>query len=184
MQNSTPEYLAQFREASAADAQSIADIHATSWCNTYQNALTAQYLSNVVLLERNEVWKNRLEAQKENQYVAVAERDGEVIGFVCAYAGENSKWGSYLDNLHIRKSYQSMGIGKSLLLDAARWCHQREPNKGMCLLVNQDNVKAQAFYTSLGARNAENGVWNAPDGSVVPTYWFVWDKIGTLVENG
>jgi ribosomal protein S18 acetylase RimI-like enzyme len=116
--------------------------------------------------------------------VSVAERDGEVIGFVCAYSGENSKWGSYLDNLHIRKSYQSMGIGKSLLIDAARWCHQREPNKGMCLLVNQDNVKAQAFYNSLGARNAENGVWNAPDGSVVPTYWFVWDKIGTLVENG
>jgi hypothetical protein len=54
----------------------------------------------------------------------------------------------------------------------------------MCLLVNQDNVKAQAFYNSLGARNAENGVWNAPDGSEVPTYWFVWDKIGTLTENG
>jgi ribosomal protein S18 acetylase RimI-like enzyme len=162
--------LRRIREASATDAQSIADIHTTSWRNTYQNALTTQYLSDVVLLERNEVWKNRLEAPKVNQYVAVAERDGEVIRFVCACAGENSKWGSYLDNLHIRKSYQSIGIGKSLLIDAARWCHQREPNKGMFLLVNQDNVKAQKFYNSLGASNAENGVWNAPDGSVVPMY--------------
>jgi ribosomal protein S18 acetylase RimI-like enzyme len=174
----------KIREASPTDAQSIADIHAISWRNNYQNALTEKYLSTVVPLERKEVWKNRLEVPQANQYVAVAERDGQIMGFVCAYVGENSKWGSYLDNLHIRKAYQSMGIGKSLLIGAARWCYQREPNQGMCLLVNQDNVKAQAFYNLLGAHNAENGVWNAPDGSVVPTYWFVWDEIGTLVENG
>lgn len=178
------QFRMKIREALAIDAQSIADIHTTSWRNTYQNVLTAQYLSDVVLLERNEVWKSRFTAPQANQYVAVAERSGEVVGFVCAYVGENSKWGSYLDNLHIRKAYQSMGIGRSLLIDAAKWCHQREPHKGMCLLVNQDNVKAQAFYNLLGARNAENGVWNAPDGSAVPTYWFVWDRVGTLVENG
>ena len=92
----------KIREALATDAQSIADIHTTSWRNNYQNTLTAQYLSNVVPIERNEVWKNRLEAPQANQYVAVAERADEVIGFVCAYVGENSRWGSYLDNLHIR----------------------------------------------------------------------------------
>jgi ribosomal protein S18 acetylase RimI-like enzyme len=174
----------KIRAALASDAQSIADIHTTSWRNTYQNALTAHYLSDVVPQERNEVWASRLDMPKPNQYVVVAEQDGEILGFACVYAAENSKWGSYLDNLHVRKAHQSKGIGKSLLIEVSRWCHQQEPIGGLCLLVNQENVKAQAFYKSAGARNAQESVWNAPDGSVVPTYWFVWDKIGSLVENG
>src|SRR5690554_3059228 len=174
----------KIRAALASDAQSIADVHTTSWRNTYQNALTAQYLSDVVPQERNEVWASRLDMPKPNQHVVVAEQDGEILGFACVYAAENSKWGSYLDNLHVRKAHQSKGIGKSLLIEVSRWCHQQEPIGGLCLLVNQENVKAQAFYKSAGARNAQESVWNAPDGSVVPTYWFVWDKIGSLVENG
>lgn len=172
----------KIRTALTGDAHGIADIHTNSWRNTYQNALTAEYLLNVVPKERSEVWVNRLQTPKSNQYVVVAECDGEIIGFACAYANENPKWGSYLDNLHVRSSCQSKGIGKSLLIEAARWCHKQEPTKGMCLLVNQDNVKAQGFYKSFGARNVQEGVWNAPDGSIVPTYWFVWDKICTLTE--
>ncbi len=174
----------RIRAALASDAQSIADIHITSWRNTYEKALTAHYLSDVVPKERNEVWTNRLDMPKPNQYVVVAEQDGGIVGFACAFAGENPKWGSYLDNLHVRKAHQSKGIGKSLLIEISRWCHQQEPCGGMCLLVNQDNVKAQAFYKSFGARNAQKSVWNAPDGSTVPTYWFVWDNIGLLAENG
>lgn len=174
----------KIRAATAGDAQSIADIHTASWRNTYHNALTAQYLADVVPQERSAVWVSRLDAAKASQYVAVAEQDDKIIGFACVYAGENPQWGSYLDNLHVHKAYQSKGIGKSLLIEVSRWCHRQEPTKGMCLLVNQDNVKAQEFYKSLGARNAQEGVWNAPDGSTVPTYLFVWDKMDGLVKNG
>ncbi|MFM2303389.1 MAG: hypothetical protein RLZZ135_798, partial [Cyanobacteriota bacterium] len=59
----------KIREALATDAQSIADIHTTSWRNNYQNALTAQYLANVAPIERYEVWKNRLESAQAKQYV-------------------------------------------------------------------------------------------------------------------
>jgi len=98
--------------------------------------------------------------------------------------GENPNWGSYLDNLHVLNAHQSKGIGKSLLVEVARWCIQREPTKGLCLLVNQDNINAQQFYKRLGARNTESSVWNAPDGSVVPTYWFVWESVNGLAQNG
>lgn len=174
----------RLREATLVDAHSIAEIHTISWRNTYKNALKASYLSDVVPQERIEVWEGRLGKSKPNQYVVVAENEGEIVGFACAYSGENTKWGSYLDNLHVRKEYQSKGIGKTLLLDVANWCYQQEPNRGMCLLVNQDNLNAQGFYTSLGACNAEESVWNAPDGSVVPTYWFVWNEIGSLRKYG
>ena len=162
------------RPALASDAERIADIHARSWHHTYQGTFTAQYLSDVVSKERQELWINRFDQPKPNQYVIVAEQDAEMLGFACVYVGENPKWGSYLDNLHVRKDQQSRGIGKSLLVEIWDWCNQQKPNSGLCLTVNQDNVKAQAFYKSLGARNVKEDLWNAPDGSTVPTYWFVW----------
>ncbi|MDQ2075899.1 GNAT family N-acetyltransferase [Marinimicrobium sp. ABcell2] len=172
----------KIRAALASDAQNIADIHTTSWRETYHNALTAQYLADIAPKERNDIWTSRLNSPKPNQYVAIAEQDGELLGFACAYAGENPEWGSYLDNLHVRKTHQGNGIGKALLIEISRWCQQQEPSSGLCLLVNQNNVNAQEFYKSLGAHNAQESVWNAPDGSAVPTYWFVWDR-GALPCN-
>lgn len=174
----------EIRAALLADAKSIADIHTLSWRSTYQNALSGKYLKDIVPKERDSVWKDRLKNPKLNQHVLVAESEGEIIGFVCLYADENPDWGSYLDNLHVRKKHQSKGIGKALLIEGAHWCFQKEPTQGLCLLVNQDNFKAQEFYKWLGAHNTQTGVWNAPDGSVVPTYWFVWEHLGSLVESG
>ena len=174
----------KIRLASKNDVKYIADIHTLSWQNTYNKVLTKQYLNEIAPKERSAVWIDRLENPKNNQLVIVAEHKDKMIGFGCIYSNENSQWGAYLDSLHISKSYQSKGIGKSLLLKIAKWCFKQEPAKGMCLLVNQDNVKAQTFYMKLGARNAKAGIWNAPDGSVVPTFWFVWDDLNRLIKFG
>jgi len=143
--------------------------------------LSKEYLENIVPQERIELWRNRLSKPKSNQYVIVAESEGKVLGFACFYAGKQPQWGSYLDNLHVRKASQAQGTGKSLLLNGARWCQLQAPDKGMCLLVNQNNLKAQEFYAWLGASNLKGDVWNAPDGSVVPTYWFVWAQLDRLI---
>ena len=172
------------REAAIGDAPKIAYIHTTSWRETYLNALTEQYLEDIVPREREDVWTDRLANPKKNQYVVVAESDSEIVGFACFYADENPDWGSYLDNLHVLKEFQSKGVGKSLFVKGANWCFQQESVGGLCLLVNQDNTKAQAFYKRLGAYNAEASIWNAPDGSVVPTYWFVWNNFSDLEING
>jgi ribosomal protein S18 acetylase RimI-like enzyme len=173
----------KYREASLAEVLCIAEIHTASWRDTYQSVLTKEYLANKVPRERIDVWKDRLENSKPNQYVLVAEYSGDIVGFSCFYAGENSDYRSYLDNLHVRKSYQSKGVGKALLIEGARWCSYREPAKGLCLLVNQDNNKAQNFYRSLGAYNAKSSVWNAPDDSIVRTYWFVWKDFAGLLDS-
>src|SRR5690606_41584771 len=85
--------MMRVRVALADDVQIIADILTTSWRNSYQNALTAQYLSDVVPQERNEVWASRLDMPKPNQHVVVAEQDGEILGFACGYAAGDSKVG-------------------------------------------------------------------------------------------
>lgn len=92
--------------------------------------------------------------------------------------------GSYFDNLHVTPLNQGNGIGTLLLKKAAQYCFQQAPGSGMYLLVNQDNIKAQRFYETCGARRLKPGVWNAPDGSNIPIYIFYWDTINELVQNG
>lgn len=174
----------KIRLATMADASHIAAIHTASWRDTYKKALTATYLAEIVPQERAELWANRLSKAKPNQYVLVAEYDDVIVGFACFYLAGNADFGSYLDNLHVAKSHQAKGIGKCLLLAGASRCTQQEPAQGLCLLVNQDNFNAQAFYKRLGAENVKDSIWYAPDGSNVPTYWFVWRNINVLVANG
>lgn len=172
------------RVATLADAPKIAAIHTSSWRDTYKSVLTDAYLTDIVPREREDAWTGRFINEEPNQYVLVAEFDEEIVGFACFYSGGNPDFGSYLDNLHVRKAYQSKGVGKSLLIEGARWCFQQDPDKGLCLLVNRVNINAQGFYKGLGAYQSKDSVWNAPDGCVVPTYWFVWDNIKGLVGNG
>ena len=170
------------RIASQNDAKHIAELHTLSWQDTYLGALTKQYLAEIAPKERSMVWIDRLKNPKDNQLVLVAEDEDKIVGFGCVYFDKNPEWGAYLDNLHVSKSYQSKGIGKLLLIEIARWCFKQNPEKGMCLLVNQDNIRAQKFYMKLGARNARASIWNAPDGSQVPTYWFVWEDLNGLMK--
>lgn len=173
----------KIRFATPADAQAIAALHAASWRLTYGNALNPDYLQDVVPAERRAIWAQRFASPKENQCVLIAESHNEPVGFACVFAAEHHEWGSYLDNLHVSQPNQGRGIGKALLMQIARLCNLRAPGQGLYLLVNQDNRRAQQFYLRLGARNAESGVWNAPDGSTVPTFFFRWDSVEALAAQ-
>lgn len=172
------------RIATARDAQSIAELHIASWQQNYTNALNANYLNNIAPAERKALWAQRFAQPQANQQVFVAENSSELVGFACVYHNYNPKWGAYLDNLHVASQCQGLGVGKQLLQAVASWCltQNNSANAGMCLLVNRNNTNAQAFYLHLGARNAEQSVWHAPDGSDVPTFWFVWDSMEPLLK--
>ena len=171
------------RTANALDAEAIAALHTASWRSAYSSVLSTDYLELSVSAERKAVWKQRLAAPKANQYVVVAEKEAAVVGFGCAFVDEHAEWGSYLDNLHVRSELQGRGLGTALVTNIAQWCELQVPGRGLYLSVNQDNIRAQQFYLRLGARNTKAGVWNAPDGSRVPTYWFVWGSTAPLAAS-
>ena len=171
------------RNSTPNDSEAIAALHAASWRLTYDSVLSRAYLEKTAPIERETVWTQRLAAPKANQCVLVAESKSGLVGFACAFASEHAEWGSYFDNLHVRTLSQGQGIGKALLVNVARWCEAQAPGQGLYLSVNQENRRAQQFYLGLGARNAKSGIWNAPDGSSVPTYWFVWHSVGPLVAK-
>lgn len=172
------------RRATSDDAEVIAFLHAESWRRHYTNALSAAYLQQGVVVERQALWRRRLASPAGNQRALVAEDEGEVLGFACVFAGEHPEWGSLLDNLHVDQRSRGMGLGTTLLVEAARWCAEQVPGSGLYLSVNEDNEPAQRFYFRLGARSAGTGTWHAPDGSAVPIRWFAWSSLRPLLEEG
>lgn len=171
------------RFANAEHAAAIAALHAASWSATYGNVLSPTYLRDVVPVERQTIWRERFANPKANQFILIAEENSVVLGFACAFAGEHPQWGSYVDNLHVTQSHQGRGLGASLLMEGAAICEQRYPGQGLYLSVNQANRRAQQFYLALGAHNAAAEIWNAPDGSQVPTFRFVWESAAALATK-
>lgn len=173
----------KFRPANSADSESIAEVHTASWRSTYAAVLRAEYLREIVPSERKRLWIERLLSPKINQFVVVAEVHECIAGFACAFAENHGAWGTYLENLHVRATWQGKGIGRALLSQVAQWSDSQSPGSGLYLSVNQDNSRAQQFYLGLGAHNTEPGVWNAPEGSKVPTFWFTWACASSLAKT-
>ena len=169
--------------ASSEHAEQIAALHAASWAETYSDVLSPYYLERVVPKERLTIWQERFKNPKVNQFTLVAKEAGGVVAFACAFVREHLDWGSYLDNLHVKQSHQGRGIGSRLLMQVAAICEQRCSGQGLYLLVNQSNLRAQKFYLALGAQNSQAAVWNAPDGTSVPTFRFRWPSAATLANK-
>lgn len=173
----------KIREATLYDSESIAALHAASWKNTYAKVLEKKYLTDHAPLERRALWQQRLSEPRSGQRVFVAVESGQVIGFVCTFIDEHPALGSYLENLHVASQAQGHGIGGKLIREAASICSKQATSRKLYLLVNQDNVRAQRFYLNFGATNAAEAVWNAPDGSAVPTFRFEWPSVIELARK-
>jgi GNAT superfamily N-acetyltransferase len=162
------------RAALLDDAEAIAALHAASWQTTYRGAFTDAYLDGDVLTERRAVWHERLSQPAPHQHVIVAEEEGRLVGFACAFGNDDPRWGTQLDNLHVRRDEQGRSIGADLLAAVARWSLAAHPGAGLYLFVLVQNHGARRFYDRLEGRDVGPEVWLTPDGSSVPTRRYAW----------
>lgn len=167
----------EYRNATRDDILAIANLHATSWQYAYRGAFSDEYLDGPVVEDRLKRWQERLTSPAANQYVIVAEEDGEIVGFACAFGADDERWGTLLDNIHVRRDIYRTGVGAHLLTDVARWSLANYPESGMYLWVLEQNTRAQAFYKRLGATDAEGATWDAPDGGKVSSRRYAWSVV-------
>jgi GNAT superfamily N-acetyltransferase len=144
----------RIRSASANDTELIARLHIESWRNAYQGMLPREYLEDRLEAERLEHWRSRMPSLIEaNGTVAIAECDGQSMGFVCLEAPDQE--GSVLvDNLHARPHLKGRGIGSALLVFARGWARQYGATM-MHLFVLESNLAARAFYAAQGWRETK-----------------------------
>jgi GNAT superfamily N-acetyltransferase len=143
------------RRAGVEDAPAIALVQVTGWHEAYTGRMPQSILDGLDVDRSTRGWRRVLTGDAESQpgELWVAERDGEVIGFVAS--GGNRDDGAAPDSrqvyaIYVLAAHYGSGAGQ-LLLDAAIGDHPAS------LWVLADNPRAHAFY-------ARNGF--VPDGTV------------------
>jgi GNAT superfamily N-acetyltransferase len=166
----------RLRVATAADADAIARLHAESWRSAYRGMYRDEYLDGPLLEDRMGVWRERLAAPPDNQYLLLAGEGDALLGFACSYGNEDKRWGTLLDNLHVRRDQHRHGIGRRLLSASALWSRERYPDALFHLWVLDGNANARRFYEHLGAQPEESDTHEPPGGGSVLVWRYVWQR--------
>jgi ribosomal protein S18 acetylase RimI-like enzyme len=136
------------RPARVEDVAQMARVNVRSWQETYRGLMSDAVLDDPGLLAaRERFWTAALteERYRENR-VAVAERDGELVGI--AMSGPpldaGAAWARQLYVLYVYAADHGTGAGPALL-DAVI-----DPEESAALWVADPNPRAQAFYRKHG----------------------------------
>jgi GNAT superfamily N-acetyltransferase len=170
------------REATHDDLMAIATLHAESWRIHYRGAYRDDFLDGDVVRDRIAVWTSRLSAPARNQFVIVAEEAASIVGFACAYGREDPRWGTLLDNIHVRPDHHRQGIGARLLAAVVTWCRANYPDCGLYLWVLARNASARRFYERLGATDRGGGVFVPPGGGRIDSRRYAWTRLDEIAH--
>jgi GNAT superfamily N-acetyltransferase len=132
------------RGATVADADAIAAISVRAWRRAYADLLDPQLLADLDAGERAARWRDWLE--RDGVQAWVAEVEGRVVGFA-------SVWERTLRALYVDPVAQGAGVGTALLGEAEA--------AGACELeVFAENGHGRRFYDARGWRDGgEAGEW-------------------------
>lgn len=172
--------MIEYRPATASDAEDIAQLHARSWRESYRGSFHDSFLDGDLPGERLRVWRGRLEQPACNQLVRLAFAGARLAGFVCAYGGQDDRWGSLIDNLHVAGEHKRSGIGSALMRQAGAWLAPRYPELPVYLLVLEVNASARRFYERLGGRNAGVSTMETHGGALVRSCRYTWPRPALL----
>jgi ribosomal protein S18 acetylase RimI-like enzyme len=167
----------RFRLASLADAALIADLHTRSWQQAYRGILTDTYLNGPIAAERAVVWHERLSNPPANQWVVLAEENGQAVGFICLYLDHDPALGTLVDNLHVEPGLKGQGIGAQLLQKGANVAATYASRPCFHLYVLARNQRAVGFYDRMAGQRVNHETHHTPDGGRHPVYCYAWEKI-------
>ncbi len=139
------------REASPADAGSIARVHIDSWRTTYAGIVPAEYLAGFSYQRRESRWYETITANQPTESIFVAEEGGYVVGFASGGPerdGDTTYRGE-LYTVYLLEEHQSRGLGRQLVSAVAQRL-LADGFSSMLLWVLEDNYGARRFYDLLG----------------------------------
>ncbi len=168
----------------AADAVTVADLHATSWRDAYRGMLRDEYLDGDIATERRQAWTESARRPGRLPTTASSRRpETGPVGFVYMLGGDDATWGTLVDNLHVLPGFKGRGIGRRLLEAAALETARRYPGERIHLYVFEANVAARRFYASVGGREVERAAVEPPGGGSQMQWRVVWDDAERLLAS-
>jgi GNAT superfamily N-acetyltransferase len=139
-----------FREATAADADAIADLLTASWQDAYAPLLPAGLLSDRLPGLHRAMWRGHFAAPRPGIVLLAEDGDG-LRGFCAAWLNDGE---AYVDNLHMRPGLRGGGVGRALLGRAACALAARGATRAALTMI-EGNAGARRFYERLGGVPAE-----------------------------
>ena len=93
----------------------------------------------------------QMKDEEENIHFFLAEQNGEAVGMAVYYFAYYTWVGKsiHLDDLYVKQEYRGTGIGTKLLYKIFEVAKNESSNR-LRWEVEEDNVAAQKFYTTLG----------------------------------
>ncbi len=146
------------RRAGTADARAIAEITVSGWQAAYRGLMPQGFLDGLSVPAREVGWRNLLENEGEGAASWIAERDGQVTGFVSSGLPRDDDLpadSAEVYAIYVAPAEWRRGAGRALLETAtAEW--RARGAATLALWVLEGNTRGRAFYEALGWR---------PDGS-------------------
>ena len=171
------------RVAGAADAETIALLHTTSWRDAYGSVLDPAYLAGPVEEERLAYWKSELNVADAGRHALLAEDEENAAGFICVRWPGDPPWGAWVSNLHVARASRGKGAGKQLLKAAAAWVNGLDAQAGMHVWVLEANEPARAFYQHLGGEIVGKGFSQIPAAKGAPILRVWWPRVAHLLNG-
>ena len=171
-----------YQIAQPTDLEAIANLHAQSWQQNNRGILDDHFLDNLIHVSRLKAWAQRFANPVDNQHIITAKDNGQLCGFTCLFGEKRSKYGVYLDSIHVSKKWKGKGIGRHLMMLAGYWVAAKYPNQGMHLLVLAQNTAAIGFYERIGGKRVEITLLDLGDetGRMGDTYRYYWEDPALL----
>ncbi|WP_104989504.1 GNAT family N-acetyltransferase [Deinococcus sp. NW-56] len=176
----TPPLPLRLRSATPTDAAALAQVHVTSWRETYAGLLPDDFLARMTddhMRERREAnWQNTISEGRE--IVLVGEREGKVVAFASAgpprdHPGADAE----LYTLYALREAQGLGLGRALLSEVAEQL-TAQGHRSLALWVLDVNPTRQ-WYVRQGGR--EDGAKTVPiPGGELREVRLVWDDLRQL----
>jgi GNAT superfamily N-acetyltransferase len=163
-----------------SDVNIVASLHARSWRKAYRGILADAYLDQDLESERQAVWTAKLAAHDAGPGWLAAMAD-EYVGFVYVRPGEDARWGTLVDNLHVMPTHQGLGVGRRLLHTVGTWTAEHHPDAPVHLWVFAENHPAREFYRRMGGAEVEFVDREASDGRSLPEYRVAWTSPAVLI---
>jgi len=137
--------------AGPGDAADLARVHVTSWRETYPGLLPQTYLNGMRTSAHARRFHRDLIDARPGELVLLAEGAGGPVGYAAGALLKAARRPADCEvfTLYVLREHQSAGVGRALLIAAAR-AFRAQGAGSLMLKVLSGNRHARGFYEHLG----------------------------------
>lgn len=151
------------RKAEMKDAAGIAEVHISSWLDTYSGIMPDEKLDSLNLESCTKKWEGNIQRSFEGKEILfVAELDDKIVGFCGGSPNDDEntkvKYQEDLRVIYIFKEYQKQGIGRKLVSEYVKAIKSRGINSMIIWVLEQND--SRLFYEKLGGKLVAEKILN------------------------